>query len=253
MFANKSVIITGAGQGIGFAIAQMLVAEGAHVFLNDMEESLVREATTKLNKGKGHCYGIAGDASDPSFIEQMVSNAVQEKGKVDIAIANAGITLYGDFLEYPAADFFRVMQVNLGGSFFLAQAAARDMIRTQTKGSILFMSSVTAHQAHKNLTAYGMSKAALEMLARQLVIELSPHGITVNALAPGATLTDRTTSDPSYNNTWSSITPLGKAATTADVAHAALFLISPNAGHITGQTLIVDGGWTSVSPSPYSS
>ena len=113
------------------------------------------------------------------------------------------------------------------------------------------MSSVTGHQAHKNLAAYGMSKAALEMLAKTLVVELSPYGITVNAVAPGATITERTLSDPSYEKTWSGITPTGRPATTSDIANAALFLVSPSAGHITGQSLIVDGGWTSVSPSPY--
>ena len=143
------------------------------------------------------------------------------------------------------------MQVNLTGSFFLAQSAARQMKAQKTGGSILFMSSVTGHQAHKNLTAYGMSKAALEMLAKTLVLELSPFNITVNAIAPGATVTERTKNDPGYEETWSRITPLGKPASTKDIANAALFIVSPSASHITGQSLIIDGGWTSVSPSPY--
>jgi 3-oxoacyl-[acyl-carrier protein] reductase len=113
------------------------------------------------------------------------------------------------------------------------------------------MSSVTGHQAHKNLAAYGMSKAALEMLAKNLVLELSPFNITINAIAPGATITERTKSDPNYEKTWSGITPTGRPATTTDIAQAALFLVSPEAGHITGQSLVIDGGWTSVSPSPY--
>ena len=96
-------------------------------------------------------------------------------------------TLFGEFLEYPVASFNRVMEVNLGGSFFLAQRAARQMKQQAQGGSILFMSSVTGHQAHKNLAAYGMSKAALEMLAKNLVIELSPFNINVNTIAPGAT------------------------------------------------------------------
>lgn len=118
-------------------------------------------------------------------------------------------------------------------------------------GSILLTSSVTGHQAHKNLAAYGMSKAALEMLAKNLVIEVSPYRINVNTVAPGATLTERTTDDPQYAETWSRITPMGRPATVADIAETALFLVSENAKHITGQTVIVDGGWTSVSPSPF--
>jgi glucose 1-dehydrogenase len=113
------------------------------------------------------------------------------------------------------------------------------------------MSSVTGHQAHKNLAAYGMTKAALEMLAKNLVVELSPYKITVNAIAPGATVTERTVEDAAYVRTWSNITPMGRPATTEDIAHAALFLVSPQATHITGQSLVIDGGWTSVSPSPY--
>jgi len=139
----------------------------------------------------------------------------------------------------------------LGGSFFLAQAAAKQMKQQQTGGSILFMSSVVGHQAHKDLAAYAITKAGLEMLAKNLVIELSPYKITVNAIAPGATLTERTVHDPDYENTWSRITPIGRAATTTDIANAALFMVSDKAKHITGQSLIIDGGWTSVSPSPY--
>ncbi|OIQ66574.1 2,3-dihydro-2,3-dihydroxybenzoate dehydrogenase [mine drainage metagenome] len=125
------------------------------------------------------------------------------------------------------------------------------MIRQENGGRILFMSSVTGHQAHQNLAAYGMTKAALEMLAKSLVIELSQFQITVNTVAPGATLTERTMEDAGYKNTWSRITPMGRPATVEDVANAVLFLVSAQAGHITGQNIIVDGGWTAVSTSPY--
>ena len=250
-FHQKVAVITGAGQGIGLEIARQLALQGASVLLNDVEEKLAKEASHKIAKEKGICIPIAGDASDVDFIQFMVEKAVQQFGKLDIAIANAGITLFGDFFEYDPKDFNRVMNVNLGGSFFLAQSAAMQMKQQGNGGRILFMSSVTGHQAHKNLAAYGMSKAALEMLAKTLVVELSPFKITVNAIAPGATSTERTTSDPDYEKTWARITPIGRPASTEDIAHAALFLVSPQAGHITGQSLVIDGGWTSVSPSPY--
>ena len=195
---------------------------------------------------------MAGDSSDTMFIQKMVDAAVAQFGQLDIVIANAGITLYGDFFTYTPESFFRVMQVNLAGTFFLAQAAAKQMKKQTSGGSLLFTSSVTGHQAHKNLAAYGMSKAALEMLAKNLVIELSQYKINVNSIAPGATLTERTLSDEfDYKKTWSSLTPMGRPAYVADIANAALFLVSDKAKHITGQTLIVDGGWTSISPSPF--
>lgn len=250
-FKNYVAIVTGAGQGIGLEICRRLAAEGAHVVLNDIEVALAEEAAQKIRQENGSCLAMGGDCGDMNFIKHLVKETEAAFGKVDILIANAGITLFGDFFDYTPDDFYKVMQLNLGGSFFLAQQAAKNMRDQKTGGRILFMSSVTGHQAHKNLAAYGMSKAALEMLAKNLVLELSPYGITVNAIAPGATATERTKSDPDYESTWSRITPIGKPATTTDIASAVLFLVSPEAGHITGQTLVVDGGWTSVSPSPY--
>jgi NAD(P)-dependent dehydrogenase (short-subunit alcohol dehydrogenase family) len=249
---GKVALITGAGQGIGLEIAKVLGEKGHHVILNDIEKSLTEEAVAEILKdAKGKILGISGDSGDPAFIQEMVGLAEKEFGKLDIAIANAGITLYGNFLEYSPNDFLEVMRVNAGGTFFLAQAAAGLMKKQKSGGSLLFTSSVTAHQAHKNLAAYGMSKAAIEMLAKNLVIELSEYFINVNTIAPGATLTSRTAADQEYEKTWSKITPMGRPAYVKDIAQAAAFLVSDEARHITGQNLIIDGGWTTISPSPY--
>ena len=250
LFKEQVAVITGAGQGIGFEIARQLAVNGAAVLLNDIDENLAKQAASKIAH-KGICHPMPGDAADVNFIRTMVDEAVNRFGKVSIAIANAGITLYGDFFEYKPHALQQVMNLNLSGSFFLAQAAAVQMKKQLGGGSILLMSSVTGHQAHKNLAAYGMTKAALEMLAKTLVIELSPFNISINAIAPGATKTERTIADSDYDRVWSQITPIGKPATVADIANAALFMVSPASRHITGQSLIIDGGWTSVSPSPY--
>jgi 3-oxoacyl-[acyl-carrier protein] reductase len=251
IFKNQSAIITGAGQGIGFEIAKQLCANGAAVVLNDIDAALAEKAATEITKEGYSCIAFAGDVSNPQFIDAMVNEAVSKFGKLTIAIANAGITLFGDFFTYPADSLYKVMQLNLGGSFLLAQAASKQIIKQKSGGSILLMSSVTGHQAHKNLAAYGMTKAALEMLAKNLVVELSEYNININAIAPGATLTERTLGDPEYISTWSRITPMGAPATVQDIANAALFMVSPLSRHITGQSLVIDGGWTSVSPSPY--
>jgi len=251
MFNQQVAIVTGAGQGIGFEIGCQLAANGASVLLNDIDDALTQKAAKKINETYGICFGLSGDASDTFFIQHMVDTAVEKFGKLTIAIANAGITLFGSFLEYQPEAFYKVLHTNLGGSFFLAQAAARQIKRQGSGGSILFMSSVTGHQAHKNLAAYGMTKAALEMLAKNMVIEVSEYNINVNAIAPGATLTERTAEDATYEDTWSKITPMGRPAYPSDIANAALFFVSEKARHITGQSLVIDGGWTSVSPSPY--
>lgn len=250
-FNGEAAIVTGAGQGIGFEIARELALSGAAVLVNDLDAELAENAATEITRAGGRALAVAGDASDPVFIGQMIALAVSNFGKLTLAVANAGITLFGDFLDYPSESLFKVLQLNLGGSFVLAQGAATQMIKQQSGGSILFTSSVTGHQAHRKLAAYGMTKAALEMLAKNLVVELSPSGITVNCIAPGATLTERTLQEADYESTWKKLTPTGRPATVADIANAALFLLSPASRQITGQTLIIDGGWTSVSPSPY--
>ncbi len=251
-FKNKVAIVTGAGQGIGYEICSSLAKEGAHVILNDVDQGLADSAVKRIveNTG-GDCIALAGDSGDTAFIKKMVDTAMSQFGHLDVVIANAGITLYGDFFTYKPESFSRVMQVNLAGTFFLAQAAANQMKKQEAGGSLLFTSSVTGHQAHKDLAAYGMSKAALEMLAKNLVIELSQYKINVNTIAPGATLTERTLDDPEYAATWKRITPMGRAATVTDITDTALFLVSDKARHITGQTIIVDGGWTCISPSPF--
>ena len=250
-FEGRVAIVTGAGRGIGFEICRQLAARGARVVLNDIEGPLAEKGAERIVGEGGVCVAVTGDSSDRAVIDGMVDTAVSRFGGLNIVIANAGITLFGDFLTYPAESFEAVVRVNLGGTFFLAQAGARRMKEQGAGGAILLMSSVTGHQAHKDLAAYGMTKAGLEMLARSLVIELSPYGINVNSIAPGATLTERTMDDAAYEKTWSAITPMGRAASTGDIAEAALFLVSDAARHITGQNLVIDGGWTAISPSPF--
>lgn len=252
MKSQKVAIITGAGQGIGLEIARKLLNTGSNIILNDLEVSLTEEAVASLSQlRKGSVLGCSGDSSSEEVISELVELAMHNFGHIDQVVANAGITLFGNFLDYSREDFTEVMRVNQAGTFFLTQAAARVMKNQENGGSLLLTSSVTAHQSHENLAAYAMSKAAIEMLAKNLVLELAPFGIRINTIAPGATITQRTTSDPEYVNTWSKLTPLGRPAFTTDIAEAAAFLLSDAAGHITGQTLIVDGGWTAISPSPY--
>ena len=250
-FANQTVILTGAGEGIGYEVARQFCAEGASVLLNDILPERAKAAAEAIASETGaRCIHAPGDIADVDTARGLVERAVKTFGLLNICVCNAGLTSWGDFFDYKPEDFERVVGVNLRGSYFLAQAAARQF-REQGGGRIVLMSSVTGHRAVPYLSAYGMTKAALEMLARNLVLELSPHGITINCVAPGAVITPRNLSDdPDYEARWGNLIPIGKAIQSADIANAVLFLAAPASAKITGQTIVVDGGWTSTSPIP---
>lgn len=247
-FAGQVAVVTGAGEGIGARLVERLVDEGARVVVNDADAERAHAVVASLGSG---AVAVAGDAADVDVVQSLVDTALQRFGRLDLAVANAGITRYRPFLDCEPADVRAVLDLNVAGSFFLAQRAARAMRAAGHGGRILFTASVTGVQSVPYLSIYGASKAALRMLARQLVVELGPLGITVNTVAPGATVTPRNLADdPDYERSWGTRTPTGRAATVDDIAAAALFLLSPAAAQITGQTIVVDGGWSATSPVP---
>jgi 3-oxoacyl-[acyl-carrier protein] reductase len=252
IFQQQVAIVTGAGKGIGFAVARQLALQGASVILNDIDINLATTASQKIKADGGSCEAYGGDISEIEIIQGIVKFTIDTFGKLDILLANAGITTYGDFLEYQPASMQRLLQINLFGTFFLTQAVTKQMVKQGHGGSILITSSVTGHAAHPFLAAYGMTKAGLDQLVKNLVIDLGPHKININTMVPGATLTERTLiEDPDYLEIWSRITPSGRPSTTDDIVNAALFLVSPASRQIMGQNLVIDGGWTSVGVPPY--
>ena len=250
--AGKTALITGAGAGIGRAIAQALVESGTNVILNDVDEDLSSLTAIELNEcGGGRCLSVARDAGEIATIDKMVDLAMITFGRVDFAIPNAGITVFGSFDEVSPEAFDRINHINLRGSYFLTQRATRAMKKGGNPGRVVLMSSNVGVQSYPMLSAYAMTKSALQMMAKNLVTELGSHGITINALAPGATLTERTAKEQDdYAGVWSDLVPRGAIAMPEDIANTCLFLLSDASRHVNGQTIVVDGGWSATSPLP---
>jgi glucose 1-dehydrogenase len=253
-FKDYAVVVTGAGIGIGYAICQAFAEAEAYVALVDIDGNVAKQSAQKLNDlvGAERVVPYGADVANPTAMRELVSDFAAKQGRFDVMIANAGITNYGEFLTYSPDVFDRVVDVNLKGTFFTAQAAANEMITRKTaNGRIILMSSVTGVQGLKNLAAYGMTKAGIKHLASVLAIELGQYPITVNAICPGAILTERTLlDDANFVTNWGEVTPNGHVGYPEDIANAALFLSLPMSRHINGQAIIVDGGWTKQSTVP---
>jgi 3-oxoacyl-[acyl-carrier protein] reductase len=250
--SDKVALVTGASTGIGYEIALRLGRAGAAVVVgyNSDEEGALRAVQTIAQHG-GNAIAARVQGESVASCREFVARGLREFGQVDIACCHAGITSWGKFLDFTEEAFEAVVSVNLRGTYFLAQAAAREMVRRGAGGRIIITSSVTGVQAVENLSAYAITKGGLQTLARNLVWELSPYNITVNCVAPGSITNERNLrDDPEYANKWASVIPLGRAGEPADVASAVLFFASDEAAWITGQTLVVDGGWTAISPTP---
>ena len=254
---NKVAIVTGANREIGAAMAEALASAGTAVLVAHYGEAERAAACVdRIVAAGGRALAYEADLSSVAENRKLVARAVEAFGRLDILAANAGLTLGGPFLETDEATWDTLVDLNLKGSYFGAQAAARQMV-AQGRGDdgyggrIVFSSSVTGVQAVPNLSAYGVTKAGLRHMARALAPDLGPYGITINAIGIGAVLNERNLKgDPGYAAHWAALNPAGRALQPADVAAALLFLVSPTATMITGHTLIVDGGWSTRSPMP---
>ena len=246
--AGKVAIVTGASREIGAAMAEALARDGAAVLVAHLGEAELAQATVdRIRTAGGTAEAHEADCASLPENQAMVDRAVAAFGRLDIFAANAGLTRYLPFLDYDEATYDTVMDLNLKGSFFGAQAAARQMIKQGDGGRIVFSSSVTGVAALPGLSAYGVTKAGLRHMARCLALELGPHRIAVNALGIGAILNERNLNDnPNFAAHWSRVSPAGRVGYPEDVARALLYLVENP--YVTGETLMVDGGWTIYSP-----
>lgn len=243
---DKVALVTGGARGIGRAIAERYVAEGARVVIADLDAAAGAEVSTALG---ARCRFVAADVGDAGDANRAVAAAVETFGALDIAVNNAGIIHTADFLEIAEADFDRVLRVNLKGAFLVGQAAARRMV-AQVKaggrpGAIVNMSSINAEVAIPNQVPYCVSKGGMKQLTKVMALALAPHGIRVNAIGPGSIMTDilkGIATDAEARRRLLSRTPLGRVGEPAEIAAVAVFLASDQASYITGQTIYPDGG-----------
>lgn len=251
--SGQVALVTGAGAGIGYAVAAALAGQGARVALNDIDPRLAEAAADQINRGAGRALvaPYPCDIGDVAALRAVVARVGADMGGPHICVANAGITSFAPFLDAEPEGVDRLLAVNLRGTYFTAQAAARAMVAQRIAGRIILLASLAGIRAIHGLSAYGVTKAGIGAMARALALELGPHRITVNAVAPGATLTERTRDEtPNYAADWAAVTPTGQVSQVDDIAAAVRFLAAPESRQISGQTLVVDGGWSLAAPLP---
>jgi NAD(P)-dependent dehydrogenase (short-subunit alcohol dehydrogenase family) len=253
--SGQAAVVTGAGRGIGYAIAERLVRDGASVVLVDVAADRVRAAADRLATVAGRAgtvLPVAADCSIRADVERSIEACLERFGRLDVFVANAGIGETVPFLDTSDELWDRTMAINLRGVFLGIQAAGRTM-RERGGGRIVATASTNAFWMETELTAYDASKAGVVGLVRTAAMELAPYGITVNAVGPGMIATDLTrdtVEDPERSRIYLRQIPAGRFGTPADVAGAVAFLVSVDAAWITGHVLVVDGGQTLGTPQP---
>ena len=241
---DRVVLVTGAQQGIGEAMALGFAAAGYDVAINWLDNQEAADAVTERVRRLGQrALTVRADVADLEQVRGMVDTAVSGLGRIDVLVNNAGVFPRVEFLEMTEAEWDLVIDVNLKGSAFCAQAAARHMVAAGIRGSIINLSSRSLAGAPLGVH-YSATKAGVVGLTRAMALALAPHGIRVNAIAPG--LTD--TAQPRYGNTEAELqvmaaaVPLGRMGTPADIAAMGVFLASDAASYITGQVHHINGG-----------
>lgn len=242
-FADKAVIVTGAGSGIGAATAKRFLEEGAAVVLNGRRKSKLEETAKGYPSNK--ILIESGDISDKEYVRGLVEHTVLKFQRLDVLVNNAAVSLLGSFLATPDEEWHKVMRTNVDGVFYVIRAALPHLLRS--KGSIVNVSSVGGLAGDWYQTFYNASKGAVSNLTRSLALELAPHGVRVNAVNPSLTLTEMTAAFQQHEALMEKILeriPLGRGAKPEEIASVIVFLASDDASFVNGVNLPVDGGVT---------
>lgn len=247
-FKGKTAIVTGSTSGIGRGIAKRLASEGANVVINSYrEQDDIRQIISDVTALGGKAVFVRADLGKVNEIDDLIEQSVQHFGQVDILINNAGIQIHSPFLEVTEKDFDNVVSVNMKGYFFAAQAFVRYAVKQGIKGVIVNNSSVHEIIPFPNFDSYAMSKGSILMMTRNLAVELAPHGIRVNNVAPGAINTDINDAldeNPGLKKELLSNISMARMGSVDEVAAVVAFLASDEASYVTGSTYLVDGGLT---------
>jgi NAD(P)-dependent dehydrogenase (short-subunit alcohol dehydrogenase family) len=247
--AGKVALVAGAGGGIGGAGAEALAREGAALFCTDIDGAAAEATAGRISAGGGRAAAQLLDLCDRAAVDEVVAAAVREFGRLDILLDCAGISHRGNFLDLDAGVWDRIIAVNLTGMFHLGQAAARQMAHQGTGGSIINVTSQLAEVARPERAAYVASKGGGRSLTHAMAVDLAAHGIRVNAIAPGPTLTGLTRAsytDPAARRATEALIPLGRLGQPGDLVGAVLFLASDESSWVTGSTVTVDGGYLAI-------
>ena len=240
---DRVAIVTGAARGIGLAIAEEFVKQGATVVMTDVLDEVGAIEARRIGASYQHC-----DVSKSADVKAVVAATVKQHDAIDILVNNAGISIVGEFLDITEEQFDTVIAVNLKGSFLMAQHCAREMVKQvqadRKAGAIVNMSSVNDTLAIATISPYTMSKGGVRQLTKVAALALAPHGIRVNAIGPGSIMTDMlkgVATDKSAMNRILSRTPMGRVGQASEIATIAAFLASDEASYVSGQVIYADG------------
>lgn len=237
---NKVAIVTGAASGIGLAIANLFLSEGAKVVYADVNEP-------ELDFNPEKSAFVKCDVANSKEVDALVKTTIDQFGRLDIMVNNAGVGASGGILETTDADWEKVLRINLFGVFYGARAAGNAMKAAGIKGNIINTSSILGLVGFPSTIAYCATKGGIVQLTHAAALDLAPLGIRVNAIAPGFIATNMTKdvlANKNFQNLVQANTPLGYVGEPDDIAQAALYLASDGAKYVTGTVIYVDGGWT---------
>ncbi|GAA3738200.1 SDR family NAD(P)-dependent oxidoreductase [Salinactinospora qingdaonensis] len=242
---GQVALVTGASRGLGLGVALALAHAGADIALAARSAADLTEATGLVQDAGRKAVALATDVTDLDSVDAMVRSATEHFGRLDVLVNAAGLNIRQPALTYTEADWDSVMSVNLKGAFFACQRAAETM-RDSGGGKIVNLGSLSSEVVLPNIALYAMSKGGLRQMTRAFAVEWAPYNIQVNAIAPGrfwTAMTDAVFSDPELYDSAVSVIPQGRPGTPRDLAGAAVLLSSEASDYITGQTIVVDGGW----------